>query len=347
MSALYVLGAFLITLPIAGGGFYTRKNALGVIFCIALSIPAWYVGQNFPVIGAPVAGIVIGILAANLLGIHDVLQPGIQAGSKKILQIAIVLLGFQMNLNNLTILDTSVIVLIMTVMITSFLVARFIGAAAGISRNSKILVGVGTAICGGSAIAAAAPVVEASDDEVAGAISTIFLFNIIAALTFPAMGSLIGMSDAHFGMWAGSAINDTSSVVAAGYSFSEAGGNTATVVKLVRTLMIIPVTFGLALFLTKSGHQNAGANYSYVKIFPWFVVGFLLACVVNSANILPSAATSFWGQAGRLSIITAMVAIGCGANLKTLLSKGSGTVLLGFCCSASVTLISLFMITFI
>ena len=343
MSALYVLGVFFITLPFAGGGFYTRKNALGIIFCVALSVPAWFIGQKFPMIGAPVAGIIIGILTANLPGIHDALQSGIQAGSKKILQMAIVLLGFQMNLNNLTILDTNAAVLVVTVMLVSFLVARFIGAAAGISRNSKILVGVGTAICGGSAIAAAAPVVKASDDEVASAISTIFLFNIIAALMFPAIGRLIGMSGAEFGMWAGSAINDTSSVVAAGYSFSESAGNTATVVKLVRTLMIIPVTFGLALLLSKSGKQHTG-SYSFAKIFPWFVIGFLLACVINSANILPSDATSLWGQAGRLFIITAMVAIGCGANLKTLLSKGSGNVLLGFCSSASVTLVSLFML---
>jgi len=345
MSALYVLGAFLLTLPIAAGGFYTRKNALGIVFCVALSIPAWYIGQEFPVIGAPVAGILIGILASNLLGIHDTLKSGIQAGSKKILQMAIVLLGFRMNLNNLMILDTNAIVLIVMVIITSFMVARFIGAAAGISRNSKILVGVGTAICGGSAIAAAAPVVEASDEETASAISTIFFFNIIAALTFPAMGSLIGMSNAQFGMWAGSAINDTSSVVAAGYSFSEAAGNTATVVKLVRTLMIIPVTFGLALLLTKNGKQNTG-SYSFAKIFPWFVIGFLLACMVNSINILPSAATSLWGQTGRLFTITAMVAIGCGANLKTLLKQGGGNVLLGFCCSVSVILISFLMIMF-
>ena len=146
MSALYVLGALLITLPIAARGLYSRKNTLGIVFCAALSIPAWYIGQKFSVVGAPVAGIVIGILVSNLLGIHDVLKSGIQAGSKKILQMAIVLIGFQMNLNNLMILGTNAVALIVTVMITSFLAARFIGAAAGVSRNNKILVGVGTAI---------------------------------------------------------------------------------------------------------------------------------------------------------------------------------------------------------
>jgi len=109
--------------------------------------------------------------------------------------------------------------------------------------------------------------------------------------------------------------------------------------------MIIPVTFGLALFLAKNGHQNAGSRHNFAKIFPWFVIGFLLACVVNSANILPAAATSLWGQAGRLFTITAMVAIGCGANLNTLLRQGSGNLLLGFFCSVSVTLVSLFMLT--
>ena len=344
MSVLYVLAAFLITLPIAAKGFYVRKNLGGIVFCVALSIPAWYVGQKLPMIGGPVAGILIGILASNLLGIHEALNPGIQAGSKKVLQMAIVLLGFQMNLNNLMILGPSAIALIASVMVTSFLVARFVGTAAGVARNGKILVGVGSAICGGSAIAAAAPVIEASDDEVASAISTIFLFNIIAALVFPAMGRLAEMSDVRFGMWAGSAINDTSSVVAAGFSFSEAAGKTATVVKLIRTLMIIPVVFVLALLKTKNGPQDAGSHYRFdAKIFPWFVVGFLIACVVNSTNMLPSAATSIWGQTGRFFIITAMVAIGCGANLKKLIKQGGRTVLLGFCCAVSVTLVSLFI----
>jgi len=343
MLVLYVLAVFLITLPIAAWGFYTRKNAPGIVFCVALSVPAWYIGQNFPVIGAPVAGILVGILASNLFGIHGALKPGIQAGSKKVLQMGIVLLGFQMDLNNLMILGPGAIFVIASVMITSFLAARFAGAATGVSRNGKILIGVGSAICGGSAIAAAAPVIEASDEEVASAVSTIFLFNVIAALTFPAVGRMVGMSDVQFGMWAGSAINDTSSVVAAGYSFSEAAGKTATVVKLVRTLMIIPVVFGLALFRARSGKQGAGPHCSFAKMFPWFVAGFLLACAVNSTNMLPPAATSLWGQTGKFFIITAMVAIGCGANLRTLLRQGSRTVLLGFLCAVSVTLVSLFL----
>ena len=275
MAALYILAAFLITLPIAGKGFYNKKNAAWIAFCAALSVPAWYIGQKMPLIGAPVAGILIGILASNLFSIHGALKSGIQAGSKKILQMGIVLLGFQMNLNNLTMLGTRAIFLIVSVMAASFLAARFVGAAAGVSRNGKILVGVGSAICGGSAIAAAAPVIEASDDEVASAVSTIFFFNIIAVFVFPATGRLIGMSDVQFGMWAGSAINDTSSVVAAGYSFSQAAGETATIVKLIRTLMIIPVVFGLAFF--RAGKQGAGSHCSIAKIFPWFVVGFLLA----------------------------------------------------------------------
>jgi uncharacterized integral membrane protein (TIGR00698 family) len=245
-----------------------------------------------------------------------------------------------MDLNSLIKLGPSAIFLILSVITASFLVVRFAGSAMKISRNSKILVGVGSAICGGSAIAAAAPVIEASDDEVASAVSTIFFFNVIAAMTFPAMGGLMGMSDAQFGMWAGSAINDTSSVAAAGYSFSEAAGKTAIAVKLIRTLMIIPIVFILAL--TRKGKQNIDPRgYSFVKMFPWFVAGFLLACAVNSANMLPPEATSLWGRTGKLFVITAMVAIGCGANLKTLVRHGGRTLFLGFCCAVSVALVSL------
>jgi len=165
--------------------------------------------------------------------------------------------------------------------------------ALGLDANTKILIGVGTSICGGSAIAATAPVIEADDKEVAFAISTIFLFNIIAVFVFPALGHLMKMSDDQFGLWAGTAINDTSSVVAAAFSYSDSAGRYATIVKLTRTLMIIPVTLVLAFSRKRGAGKNAG-SVELGKIFPWFVLGFLAARDAIRASIegevLPAAA---------------------------------------------------------
>ena len=139
----------------------------------------------------------------------------------------------------------------------------------------KTLIGVGTAICGGSAIAAISPIIEADEMEIAYSISTIFLFNIIAVLIFPPLGHLLGFSDKAFGLWAGTAINDTSSVVAAGYAFSNAAGAYATIVKLTRTTMIIPIAIIYSIITAyqkkKEANKDSEVNFSLKKIFPWFI----------------------------------------------------------------------------
>src|SRR5690606_6815366 len=119
----------------------------------------------------------------------------------------------------------------------------------GLSGHLKTMIGVGTAICGASAIAAVAPILRPDERDTALAISTIFLFNVVAVLLFPLLGHLLQLSDLGFGLWAGTAINDTSSVVAAGYSYSSAAGDLATIVKLTRATLIIPVCVALAVWV--------------------------------------------------------------------------------------------------
>jgi len=162
----------------------------------------------------------------------------------------------------------------------------------------------------------------------------------LAVFIFPLAGHALSMSALRFGLWCGSAINDTSSVVAAAFSYSDAAGHTATVVKLTRTLMIIPIVFILTLRQAKKEGGQGGFKLS--KIFPWFVVAFLLACIVNTMNVVPSQMGTFWGNMGKFFILTAMAAIGLNTNLRDLLSRGKKAVLLGACCSVAVTLVSLF-----
>ena len=341
-AAILVPIALLITLPITGRVYYSSKNLPGALLCLTLAIPAWLLGRLFPVAGGPVIGILMGMLLAQLWRAPEACKPGVKETGKRVLQTSIVLFGFQMNLAHVADIGGQAIVMLLAVVAVALILARLIGSLLGLPSNEWTLIGVGTAICGGSAIAATAPVIKADDKQVASAISIIFLFNVIAVFVFPAVGHLIGMDDQSFGMWAGAAINDTSSVVAAGYSYSEAAGNTATVVKLTRTLMIIPITFALALRQSKLTQD--GGKFSLRKIFPWFVAGFLAACVVNTAGVIPAQAAAFWGEMGRFLIVVAMVGIGLGVNLRELICNGKKPLLLGLCLCAAVVSVSLAII---
>lgn len=313
----------------------------GILLTAVIAVPAWLLGKTFPIVGSPVLGILFGMLLAFWKR-PDAFSDGIKYTSKKLLQYSIILLGFDMNLFNVFKVGSQTLLLMCFTLTAAFLTAFLAGRALKIEGKTATLIGVGTAICGGSAIAATAPVIDADDEEVAHSISTIFLFNVIAAFLFPVLGHLFGMSDNSFGLWAGTAVNDTSSVVAAGYTFGNAAGNLAVIVKLTRTLMIVPVTLLLALYTSrKSAGGKTKGSYSFVKIFPWFVIGFIAASVLNTFVPMPQGVGSFLAQAGKFMIVMAMAAIGLNTNLVNLLKNGRRPILLGFICWVVLSLTSL------
>ena len=203
---------------------FINKNLRGILFCFALAVPATYLGKLFPVVGAPVFAILFG-LAAAFWKRPAFFQPGIQFTAKKILQYSIILLGFGMNLFEILAVGSQSLLIIVSTIGTALITAYILSRIMNIERDIATLVGVGSSICGGSAIAAAAPVIKASDKDIAQSISVIFLFNVVAAFLFPALGDMLGFTDTGFGMWAGTAINDTSSVVAAGQTWASAHGS--------------------------------------------------------------------------------------------------------------------------
>jgi len=305
-----------------------QEKIPGVLTSFLIAIAAYFLAKMVPVIGGPVFGISLGILAASLVKLPDQLSKGIKFTSKYILQFAVILLGFEMNMGKVIEVGKQSILVIFLTLTASFLTAYLVGKKLNIHKKLAILIGVGTAICGGSAIAAAAPAIDAKDEDISFAISTIFLFNIIAVFLFPLTGHLLKMTDSGFGMWAGTAINDTSSVVAAGYSYSNAAGNFATIVKLTRSLMIVPVTLALAL-LTARSEKREDNHFNFLKVFPWFVVGFLAAAILNSLGWLPVQTTSLLAQSGKFFIIMAMSAIGLSTNLRTFIKTAPRALLLG------------------
>ena len=326
----------------------------GIALCFLVAMPSWLTGRKFPVIGGPVIAIVIGILIATLFPKlitykfteHIGFTQGIKYTSKKLLQYSIILLGFDMNLYNIIRVGSQSLLVMLFTLATAFIIAFIIGKALRLSGNTTTLIGVGTAICGGSAIAATAPVIHAKDEDVARAISTIFLFNIVAVFTFPALGRLMNMSDINFGMWIGTAVNDTSSVVATGTVWSNAIGDDAalrfaTIVKLTRTLMIVPITLFLAIYTARKSKGDKNSNFNFAKVFPWFVLFFILAAIINTFTGIPESLSKNFVAVGKFVIVMAMAAIGLSTNLKTFISSGIKPILLGLCCWFSVAVMSL------
>lgn len=334
-----------------------KKMIKGILVCLVIALPAWLLGKALPIIGGPVFGILFGMILAFIKRPAS-FDSGIKYTSKAILQYAIILLGFEMNMFNVIKVGGQSLLVMLFTLSSSFITAYIAGKALKVDGKTATLIGVGTSICGGSAIAATAPVIRANDEDVAQAISTIFLFNIIAVFIFPPLGHLMGLSDTGFGMWAGTAINDTSSVVAAGASWSSAAGNNtalafATIVKLTRMLMIVPITLVLAIYTTqKIRRENAangesGNNFSIAKIFPWFVLGFVLTALINTFLPIPAAVSSTLVQIGKFMIVMAMTAIGLNTNLKKLLTNGLKPIFLGLCCWFVVAIMSLLVQHFI
>ncbi|KAB3530044.1 YeiH family protein [Alkaliphilus serpentinus] len=314
----------------------------GYSLSLGIALISWHLGKTFTIIGGPVFAILIGMLIALIIKLPSFLKVGIKFSAKKMLQYAIILLGFQMNLFNVIKMGGQSLIMMIFTISSVFAIAIIVSRALRVEKKIATLVGVGTAICGGSAIAATAPVIMADEEDVASSISTIFLFNIIAVFIFPPLGRILGMNDTTFGIWSGLAINDTSSVVAAAQVWSPEALRIATIVKLTRTLMILPITLFLGVYTAKN--SSTRSNISLVSILPWFIFGFLSTSVIATTNLLSVEATKILVDLGKLFIITAMAAIGLSTNLKQLMTNGIKPIILGFCGSLTVAIVAFVLI---
>ncbi|MFT0546598.1 YeiH family protein [Allopusillimonas ginsengisoli] len=301
----------------------------GLALAMALGLFAMLLGRWMPIIGGPVFGIVLGMAIRNVVGVGAMFQPGLRFASKQVLQWSIIALGFGLSLQQVAKTGAESLWVTLITITVAFVSAALLGKWLGIPSRLKILIGVGTAICGGSAIAAVTPIIKPEDHETAFAISTIFLFNVVAVLTFPLMGHWLGMSDTGFGMWAGTAINDTSSVVAAGYSYSVAAGDYATIVKLTRATLIIPICIVLAGFVAWREKKSGGAKVGLRQIFPWFILWFLVASAVRSSGLIPEGLDFILKFLAQFLIVVALTAIGLSSDLRNMVRAGARPIVLG------------------
>lgn len=333
---------------------FLQKKGPGILLCLIIALPCLMLGKQLPVVGGPVFAILTGMVVTLFLKDKTKLQGGITFTSKKILQYAVILLGFGLNLSEIAKVGMQSLPIILSTITTSLVIAFLLYKLVKIPSNISTLVGVGSSICGGSAIAATAPVIGADDEEIAQSISVIFLFNVIAALIFPSLGAALGFSNEGFGLFAGTAVNDTSSVTAAASAWDgmHPGANaldTATIVKLTRTLAIIPITLVLAFWRTakmkKEGAKGEG-SFSLKKVFPFFILFFVLASLITTVSVLAGVDVTFFKPFKELSkffIIMAMAAIGINTNIVKLVKTGGKPIFMGFCCWVGIACVSVLM----
>ena len=323
---------------------------LGVAICFAVAglsvlIEQWIPGE---LLGASIIALFLGTIINSFF--HPKwMKPALKFTSKKVLKTAIVLLGASLSIS--TIMSVGK----MTFFVMIFTFAMCFGGGYFVRKIFKLnwklgnLISAGTGICGGSAIAAIAPVIDADDKDIAFAMSSTFLFDMVMVALYPIMGRLLGMSDVAYGIWAGTSVNDTASVVASGYAFSEAAGDFATMVKLTRTIAIIPTVLVFAYIGTRMKQkelQTASGNkkVSVLKIIPWFIGGFLVLAGLNSVGCIPAEVSGVIKSMSKFLMVTALAAIGLGTSITDFKKAGLAPMFYGITIDTLVTLTALVVI---
>lgn len=318
----------------------------GLFISLIIAFVAKLIADNLPIhlISASVVALFIGMIINAIKKPNEIIAPGVKFTSKKILKFAIILLGANLNIATIMHVGSMSLFVMLFTLLTCFGCGYFVGKALKLNWKLSNLISAGTGICGGSAIAAIAPVIDAEDRDIAYAMSATFLFDMVMIVLFPFMGHAMGLSDAAYGLWSGTAVNDTSSVVAAGYAFSEAAGDFAVMVKLTRTLAIIPTVLVFTCINIKIKRKEFAANSvdnKSVKLniksaFPWFILAFLAMALINNFGIISPSVSSAMKEISKFLMIAALAAIGLNTSFKDMKKSGIAPMLHGFIISALV-----------
>jgi uncharacterized integral membrane protein (TIGR00698 family) len=336
-----------------------KKYPTGILLAVVLAFTSTMISEFIPyhLISAGVFALIIGMLLNPLIIKYDIFSKGLEVTSKKILRLAIILMGAGLNLSQVVEVGKFSLIVMICTLIAAFGGGYLIGNLFRMSWKLSSLISAGTGICGGSAIAAIAPVIDAEESDIAYAISATFIFDIIMVIIFPIMGHFFKMTDLGYGLWAGTAVNDTSSVVAAGYAFSDAAGNLAVIVKLTRTLSIVPVVLIFSYIneriIRRSKMKTYGKNHALVesknrkidfnKVFPWFILLFLLMVIIKSIGIITDGTSQTLSNISKFMMVMALGSIGLRTNFSKLSKSGFIPMLHGFIISAFVVVVSFFV----
>ena len=320
---------------------------LGVAICFAVAGVSVFLEEVIPggLLGASIIALFMGTIINSFF--HPAwIKPALKFTSKRILKAAIVLLGASLSVSTILSVGKMTFFVMIFTFAMCFGGGYFIRKLFGLNWKLSNLISAGTGICGGSAVAAIAPVIDADDKDIAFAMSSTFLFDMVMIALYPLMGKALGMSDIAYGIWAGTSVNDTASVVASGYAFSEAAGDFATMVKLTRTIAIIPTVLVFAWIGVRAKKKEMqaagdGKKVNMMKIIPWFIGGFLLLAILNSLGWIPVGVSGVMKSASKFLMVTALAAIGLNTSLLDFKKAGLAPMFYGVTIDTLVTLTAL------
>ncbi len=321
----------------------------GLILAIILATISFYLGKLNTILNDVIIAILIGALMRNTTGIPEATIEGLRFCLKRVLRVAIILLGVQLSFKQVINTGGESLIVILFVVSVAIPVTYLIGKKLGLNSQICALLGVGSAICGASAVLATGPAIKAKERDIALAVATIFIFNTLALFLFPVLGHILQLSDLTYGTWTGAAVQDVSSVVATGFTYSQNAGEIAMVVKLTRTVFIIPVVFLLALFFTWKNRQSGtefepNKTISYRKIFPWYVLGFLGMSILNSLNVFTDPVVATINPITHFLILMVMVSVGTDLDFGEMKKVGLSFLYAGLAGMLIMSILSLILI---
>lgn len=318
----------------------------GILLAAVIAVMASAIGKVYPVIGGAVTAIMIGFLARNFLGLPKKFEKGLDYTIKKLLKVAIVLMGFGLSFATVVEISASSIIVVAVTVVLGLGLTYLVGRWFGLKGDLPLLIGIGTSICGATAIATTAPILRAKEQDFVYAVNTIFAFNVLAVVSYPFIGQLLGFSDQVFGMWAGAAIHDTSSVVAAGYMYSDEAGSVAVIVKLIRTLTLIPLALLLAVFVSyrMKSKQTEAHKVRVSKIFPFFILVFVAVVLLNTFIPFPDIVMESTNQFAKFLIVMVMASVGLKASFKDIKTIGARPFIVGLIASVIIGIVSIGLI---
>ncbi|MFX0547750.1 YeiH family protein [Hathewaya histolytica] len=340
-----------------------KKYLVGIFITVILALVSNFLSGliSYKLISAGVFALLLGMALNPVVSKQNILNKGLKFTSSKVLKIAIILMGASLSFSQVVEVGKFSLIVMTFTLITAFAGGYILGKLFNMDWKLSSLISAGTGICGGSAIAAIAPVIEAEDSDIAYAISATFIFDIVMVILFPIMGKYFGMTDLGYGLWAGTAVNDTSSVVAAGYAFSDAAGKFSVIVKLTRTLSIVPVVLIFSYINEKlkrkndqgefyleekhKNHENQKVNIK--KIFPWFIIMFIGLVCIKSAGVIPDTFSKYITSTSKFLMVMSLGAIGLQTNYKKLSKSGFAPMVHGFIISALVVIAAFLVQMFI
>ncbi len=319
----------------------------GVAICFGIAGLSVFLEKIIPggLLGASIIALFLGTIINSFFH-PSWMKPALKFTSKRILKVAIILLGASLSIDTIMFVGKKTFFVMIFTFAMCFGGGYFVRKLFGLNWKLGNLISAGTGICGGSAIAAISPVIDAEDKDIAFAMSSTFIFDMVMVALYPIMGKLLGMTDIAYGVWAGTSVNDTASVVASGYAFSEIAGDFATMVKLTRTIAIIPTVLVFAYIGTRIKQKelketNKGQKVNLMKIIPWFIGGFLLLAVLNSVGYIPAALGGVIKNTSKFLMVTALAAIGLGTSITDFKKAGLAPMFYGITIDTLVTLTAL------